>query len=249
MSDNKTIILFDVDGTLTQPRQKIEEDMKYALKQLIYNQYTIGIVGGSDLNKQKEQLGVCLELFNYVFSENGTVAFKETECFHKVSIIDYLGEEKYQKLINYCLNYISKLDIPKKRGTFVELRNAMINISPIGRSCSQEEREEFFEYDKKENIRTKFVEDLKEELKELNLSYSIGGQISIDVFPKGWDKTYCLQHVKKEGFNKVYFFGDKTSPGGNDYEIFISPETESYSVESPSETIDLINKIFLNKDI
>ncbi len=34
------------------------------------------------------------------------------------------------------------------RGTFIEFRNGLINICPIGRNCSQEERVEFFEYDK-----------------------------------------------------------------------------------------------------
>lgn len=34
------------------------------------------------------------------------------------------------------------------RGTFIEFRNGMLNISPIGRSCTQEERIEFSEIDK-----------------------------------------------------------------------------------------------------
>lgn len=51
---------------------------------------------------------------------------------------------------------------------------------------------------------------LKEEFASLNLTYSIGGQISFDVFPKGWDKTYCLQFV--EGFDEIHFLGDKTYP-------------------------------------
>ena len=34
------------------------------------------------------------------------------------------------------------------RGTFVEFRSGLINISPIGRNCSQEERDEFEKYDK-----------------------------------------------------------------------------------------------------
>lgn len=33
------------------------------------------------------------------------------------------------------------------RGTFIEFRNGMLNISPIGRSCTQEERQEFNELD------------------------------------------------------------------------------------------------------
>lgn len=35
-----------------------------------------------------------------------------------------------------------------RRGTFIEFRNGMLNVSPIGRSCTQEERKEFFELDK-----------------------------------------------------------------------------------------------------
>ena len=34
------------------------------------------------------------------------------------------------------------------RGTFIEFRSGMINVSPIGRNCSQEERDEFEKYDK-----------------------------------------------------------------------------------------------------
>lgn len=34
------------------------------------------------------------------------------------------------------------------RGTFVEFRMGMLNVSPIGRNCSQEERDEFERYDK-----------------------------------------------------------------------------------------------------
>lgn len=34
------------------------------------------------------------------------------------------------------------------RGTFIEFRNGMLNISPIGRSCTPEERIEFSELDK-----------------------------------------------------------------------------------------------------
>ena len=36
------------------------------------------------------------------------------------------------------------------------------------------------------------MEHLKKELPDLNLSYSIGGQISFDVFPTGWNKTFAL---------------------------------------------------------
>jgi len=45
------------------------------------------------------------------------------------------------------------------------------------------------------------------------LTFAIGGQISIDVFPDGWDKRYCLKHIENEGFKEIHFFGDKTEKG------------------------------------
>ncbi len=45
------------------------------------------------------------------------------------------------------------------------------------------------------------------------MTFAIGGQISIDVFPDGWDKRYCLKHIENEGFKEIHFFGDKTEKG------------------------------------
>lgn len=65
------------------------------------------------------------------------------------------------------------------------------------------------------------------------MKYSIGGQISFDVFPVGWDKTFCLRFLKD--YQEIYFFGDKTYEGGNDYEIYeaLKPQGRSFSVKSP----------------
>lgn len=64
------------------------------------------------------------------------------------SLKDKLGDLNIKRFVNFCLKYLSEIDIPIKRGTFIEFRNGMINISPIGRNCSQEERDEFEKYDK-----------------------------------------------------------------------------------------------------
>ena len=79
------------------------------------------------------------------------------------------------------LRYLSEVDCPVKRGTFIEFRNGMLNVSPVGRNCSQEERDAFEAYDMEHNVRTKMVEVLKAEFEDMNLTYSIGGQISFDV--------------------------------------------------------------------
>lgn len=69
---------------------------------------------------------------------------------------------------------MSKIKLPVKRGNFVEFRSGMINISPVGRSCSKSERSEFEEYDKIHKIRKKFIESIKENLPDIGLTYSIG---------------------------------------------------------------------------
>ncbi|KAI9295599.1 phosphomannomutase [Neoconidiobolus thromboides FSU 785] len=241
-----TIVLFDVDGTLTPSRLSIENDMLETLRAL-RKKVTIGFVGGSDLSKQVEQIGDdVLSLFDYSFPENGLQFYRGKELVSSAKFIEVIGEEKYKNLVNFILKYIADLDIPVKRGTFVEFRNGMINVSPIGRSCSQQERKAFFELDKVQNIRKKMVEALKEKFSDYNLTYSIGGEISLDIFPKGWDKTYCLNHVKGEGFKTIYFFGDRTEMGGNDYEIYSHPEVIGQTVKNPNDTINHLRKLFLS---
>ncbi len=57
MSVNKRILaLFDVDGTLTPARERITPHMDAFMKEL-RKHVTVGVVGGSDLKKQMEQLG------------------------------------------------------------------------------------------------------------------------------------------------------------------------------------------------
>jgi hypothetical protein len=79
--------------------------------------------------------------------------------------------------------YLATIDIPVKRGTFIEFRNGMLNVSPIGRNCSHAERDAFEAYDKEHGIRKTMVETLQARFAHFGLKYSIGGQISFDVFP------------------------------------------------------------------
>ena len=74
----------------------------------------------------------------------------------------------------------------------------MLNVSPVGRNCSQEERDAFEKFDDAAGVRKAMVAAMAAEFGDLGLTFSIGGQISFDVFPKGWDKTFALQYVEAE---------------------------------------------------
>lgn len=99
---------------------------------------------------------------DYAFGENGLVAYKLGKELRSNSFIQHVGEDEYKKIVNWTLRYLSEVDIPIKRwvgsrpcaqswltgrGTFIEFRRGMINISPIGRNASTEERNEFEKYD------------------------------------------------------------------------------------------------------
>lgn len=238
------LLLFDVDGTLSPSRLPASPETLALLKQA-KRHCVIGYVGGSDLAKQKEQLGEAAidGLFDFGFSENGATAFRLGRLIAEESFIGFLGEEKYKTLVNFILNYLSTVDIPVKRGTFVEFRNGMVNVSPIGRSCSQAEREQFASLDAQRGIRRQMVEALKSRFSDFGLSFSIGGQISIDIFPTGWDKTLCLKHLPGEGFTEIHFFGDRTEVGGNDHEIFNHPAVTGHFVQGPADTIAQVKSL------
>ncbi|KAH3761757.1 phosphomannomutase B [Pelomyxa schiedti] len=269
-----TIVVCDVDGTLTKPRNvcvrqlgfprssEIGESLNVRLtplcekKQVATPEMTaflaqvrthakVAIVGGSDFTKIQEQMGKdILNRVDYLFSENGLMAYKNSELIAQQSIKNFLGEDKLKQFINFSLHYIADLDIPIKRGTFIEFRNGMLNVSPIGRNCTQQERDDFFAYDKIHHVREKMVQECRTRFGSFGLQFSIGGQISFDVFPTGWDKTYCLQFLEGK-YDRILFFGDRTEPGGNDHEIAVSPKVhQSFTVTGPDHTITIMKELF-----
>ena len=54
-----------------------------------------------------------------------------------------------------------------------------------------------------------------------SLDCAIGGQISIDIYPKGLDKSQSYSRVKSTNpDHAIIFCGDRLMPGGNDYPFF-----------------------------
>lgn len=233
------LLLFDVDGTLTIPRNKIKSNIiDFLILLSSLPNITLGIISGSDYQKIKEQLGEnVLNLFDYICTENGLVSFYKNKIIHSNSIIKEIGDFKYNLLINDIFLLMSKINLPIKRGNFIELRTGMINISPIGRSCTQQERDDFYQLDLQYQYRKFLVDNLK--INHPYLEFVIGGQISIDIFPIGWNKTYCLNIIDYNKYN-IYFIGDRMEVGGNDYELSKCDKIIPINVLNPN---DMVSKI------
>jgi len=269
---DKNLYLFDMDGTLTPPRKLMHEKMSDALLSMLTDQNSetdIGIISGSDLNYIYEQ---CVVFFEKVleltpetqkklkiFPCNGTKEYslspkKDFSLVYENCMRTHIGEQNYQNLIRVLLQCqltastrSSLLRNVSLSGTFLKYRNSLINWCPIGRDCSDKERESFIKKDKAEYIREQLVYELEHclYLTDLDsLMIALGGQTSIDIYPSGWDKTFALKSYNINKYKNIVFIGDKCKRGQNDFTIYEAIKTlnngRSFEVHNHNQTKKLL---------
>lgn len=246
LNRDEILLLFDVDNTLTEPRGVIKKDFEDFLYKRVRPVATLGIVTGANIEKMYEQFNGkhFMQEFDYVFPENGIVHIEGGVEVQKSSFNEKLGESILSRFISFVLRYIADLHLPFKRGTFIEYRNGMLNICPCGSQCSAEERVLFHNFDNLHHIRRKMIKTLQKEFFDVDLAYAIGGMISFDVFPNGWDKSFCLERIPSGKFKEIHFFGDQTESGGNDFEIFNHFSTIGHRVSSYKDTQKILTEMF-----
>jgi hydroxymethylpyrimidine pyrophosphatase-like HAD family hydrolase len=187
------IILFDVDGTITESSQNIEKKMVSILKSLQQKGYQLGIVGGGKLDKILQQMNNEI-YFDHYFSECGSIYYKNDSQnelnlieIYKKDIRKHILYKDINQLVKVALNYLSNVpyDIT---GHFIDLRNGLIYISLIGLTANLNERTYFIDLDKKYNYRKELLQILNEKLEELNIindvSITEGGSVGIAIYTK-----------------------------------------------------------------
>ena len=247
LKKGKTLFLFDIDGTLCEPKLEVKDNMVQQIKILSkMKDIDLACVTCNDLVNAKRELKDAFPFFSDYYTENGVVTYnKELKIIHKDTMKELLGKEKYDTLIKFFLDYIETIDVPFKVGNYLDERSAVINVSPVGNPITLEQRE----YMRKWESEKKPVEKMRKACedkfgKEYGLRFTKGGIKSFDVFPTGWDKTYCLKFVKEKGYDNIIFFGDNTYPGGSDYDLAIHDDvTKGIGVKGPEDTIKKINEI------
>ena len=254
-SMTKNIVLFDMDGTLTEPRKTIEQPMIDALIELC-GVTEVGIVTGSDIEYVFQQCGLLFENSRFdpsvfhLFPCNGTKVYKwntklkKYEKEYSVDMIGEIGQENYNKIIQTCLGYQLLISIQHDlpyTGTFFQYRDSMLNWCPIGRSAKDPARKQWCDEDLEHSIRNIFIDRMQSFFNESKMAVTIalGGSTSFDMFPDGWDKTFVINHV--DGYT-IKFVGDKCTGSGNDKALydFLQPNN-SYETKQPGTTIKLIN--------
>jgi len=255
----KTVVLFDMDGTLTEPRKNFcLSNLSHSLYDLTNRRVEIGIVTGSGLKYLREQMGEWLDKSTcryktHLLPCNGT-QYLEPPMFptesHKitydVSMSEHLGSDIYRDIMKELIDLqmeISEHNIPLS-GHFIDCRGSMINWCPIGREANDAQRTQFKELDKLQNLRAYFLDTLRKQFQWLQIEDKVvaklGGNTSFDIYPVGWDKTYALRHFPDYD---IFFVGDRCESDGNDYELYKHCGEQGYNSKGPENTVDIINTI------
>ena len=92
--------------------------------------------------------------------------------------------------------------------------------------------------------RADIVEQINRKYKDLHASS--GGEISIDIAPRGNNKS-AAGNFLKEKYKNIHFFGDRMDYGGNDYPLALMIDLgklgKTYRVENYNDTFEILKTL------
>jgi len=225
----KKIFIFDVDGTLTPSRLPMTEEFQEFFKEWVKTN-KFYLVTGSDISKLQEQMCMYDIEAEALFTCCGNEMWIPDPHIVNISAYQvYRNEFKPpETLRTYLGEQLRFSDYPVRAGNHIEDRGTLLNFSIVGRDCTQEQREDYNRYDHLTSERIEIVKYIKEQWSDIDAV--IGGQISIDIYPKGNDKSQILEHIEKQHPSaELIFMGDGIENGGNDYPLAkLMDKTENY---------------------
>ena len=235
------VYLFDVDGTLTHPLTEVDDVFaEVFLNWLREKKKKVYLVTGSDIQKTKKQLfSSFIDQCEGIFTCSGNVFYSKGKKVY---------ENKLELPPDFIQNLQLYLDIAsqwrKKTGTHIEIRSGMVNFSTVGREASPDLREAYYKWDQVQAEREDIVDYIKGIYPDFEVS--IGGQISVDIYPAGKNKAQVVDKIQEihGADTSMVFVGDRNVPGGNDWPLAqrLDPieGSEWYQVLSYEETRALI---------
>ena len=201
--------IFDVDGTLTPSRGKIDAEFGAWFIDFC-NNHNVYLVTGSDRPKTVEQIGetvyskcVC------AYQCSGNEVFVKDQ---RIRVSDWQLPNAAQTWLEAQLD---KSKFYRKTGTHIEHRTGMVNFSIVGRQATMEERAMYVEWDEHKLERKHIAAQFNDCFPELQAT--IGGDTGIDIYAKGKDKAQIITDFDLT--DTLWFFGDDMGTSGNDYTL------------------------------
>ncbi|MFA6602034.1 MAG: HAD-IIB family hydrolase [Candidatus Paceibacterota bacterium] len=244
---DKKIIIFDLDGTLTESKQDLDPEMAELLVKLMAS-HIVAVIGGGSYGQFTRQFLAHLPhkpdfLKNlFIFPTSGTISYAFKDGAWK-EIYSYPLDLAQRRRIFYVLSSVEKaLSIHEEKtyGDKIEDRLTQITYSALGQEAPLDVKKG---WDPDEAKRKRIVDFITPLLP--GLSIRIGGMTSIDITKKGIDKAYGIKEIERELKTPIVdmvFIGDAFFEGGNDYPA-ISTGIDCIAVKNVTETKEKIREI------
>ncbi len=243
------IYLFDVDGTLTPAKSKIDpffadDFLKWMGDKEVY------IVSGGSFLRIVEQLGRdILDKTSGVFACMGNIFYQQRDQINPSGMDEWeiIYENKFiapKNLTRSLKSYVAKSAYHTKTGNHYEVRTGMMNFSIVGRNATDQQRKEYAEYDAEHAERDRIVSKLRKKYSDMD--FVIGGAVSIDIFNVGNDKSQVIERYFQDAIDvtPIHFVGDRIPFPGNDYSLATALQQSkngfAYEVETWEDTAELL---------
>lgn len=218
--------VFDVDGTLTHARKEMTPEFHEWFLNWMKGK-NVYLVTGSDRPKTIEQIGTkIVDSCNMAFQCAGN------DVWRKGVPIAQTNFNEPDDMIEWLNNELTNSRYPNRWGNHIEKRVGVINFCVAGRNMPEEERDEYFHWDKAMGERLDISERFNNQFP--GFEASIGGNTSLDIFLKGRNKSQVYNTIG----TPLRFFGDRCEPTGNDYPLvqMLKLYDRHHHVEGPEET-------------
>ncbi len=241
----KSLIVFDLDGTLAKSKAALDDEMASLLGSLL-GVTKVAIISGGDLPQfEKQVLGHLPASSNLrnlsLLPTSGTKFFEYDGQWHRLYSEDLNASEK-QQIESAFAQALAQTGLEPKQtwGERVEDRGTQITYSALGQQAPLEEKVKWDpDFSKRKRIKAVLDPLLPE------FSVRLGGSTSIDVTRPGIDKAYGIRKLRDVlaiPIAQMLFIGDAIFPGGNDYPA-LQAGADSIEVRDPDETKHVIQAV------
>ena len=249
---DKKLIVFDLDGTLTESKSDIDDEMAILLSKLLQTTKKVAVIGGGTYNLFRSQLLDKLSMPTdsmknlFLFPTTATAFYRyDGSGWLEIYSQEFTQKEKEQ-IFSAFEKTFSELDYkhPEKvYGELIEIKGAEITFSALGQEAPLELKEKW----NKDNpsIRSKMEESLQKHLPDMEVK--VAGFTSLDVTRKGVDKGYGIKQIEKHlniPLEDMLFVGDAFFHEGND-EAALNTGVLCFEVKGPEDTKKLIEYLII----
>lgn len=236
----KKLVAFDLDGTLAESKQALDDEMADILASLS-RVADICVISGGDWPQFEKQVAGRLPSSTdfsrfWLMPTTGTKLYRHEDGAWVRKFGDLFSESERADIITELRASVDRLGFTPEKiwGEQIEDRGSQITFSALGQEAPLHPKEA---WDPNQEKRRQIQADLQPRLP--NVSVRIGGSTSIDITRKGVDKAYGMERLAElSGIDKeqMLFFGDALYPGGNDAPVKETAGIDSVQVYNVDQT-------------